>query len=56
MKPKLIYRSAWCVLWNGLVYPFGKWDDAFGAAANPESRWVAFTGYPLDQAKHLGYL
>lgn len=55
-KPKLIYRQAWCVLWRGLIYPFGKIEDAAGAAMFSQNRvFHPFTGYTVEQAAFLGY-
>jgi hypothetical protein len=55
-KPKLIYRRVWCVLWKGLIYPFGRIEDAAGAAFFEGNRYFnPFTGYTPEQAAFLGY-
>jgi hypothetical protein len=55
-RPKLVYRQSWCVLWRNLLYPFGKIEDAAGAASNEFNRhFNPFTGYTQEQAAFLGY-
>lgn len=55
-KPKVVYRSGWCVLWRGLVYPFGRVEDAAGAAGwAPNRNFNPFHGYTEEQAEELGF-
>jgi hypothetical protein len=57
MRPKLIYRRAWCIVWEGKIYPFGPRESALGAASTPDNRvFNPFIGYTLEQAESLGYI